>query len=61
MDMTEQEANKKWCPMSRPVTRDDEPQQCVASECMMWRWAEGGAGAGGKERGHCGLAGKPLV
>jgi hypothetical protein len=53
--MTEQEAESKWCPMSR--TRDkfsstygpsinrnhdgtiEDGCLCIASGCMMWRWA----------------------
>jgi hypothetical protein len=50
--MTEQEAKTKWCPMVR-YSADAEPSanlwyfgkqgrdervNCIASDCMMWRW-----------------------
>jgi hypothetical protein len=50
--MTEEEAKTKWCPMVRSTgwgndqmgNRDHKGgwtggDCCVASECMMWRWA----------------------
>lgn len=55
MIVTVSEAGQKWCPMTRPVLRDDEPQKCIGPECMMWRFAE--AMQDGTERGFCGLAG----
>lgn len=51
---TEEEARKLWCPMARTyITCDDnevtvnrtyagkpeEGAHCIASDCMMWRWA----------------------
>ena len=67
---TEAEARKCWCPFARiaytgtgttAVNRVHDPLatlngvQCIASECMAWRWViqpiEG--------VGFCGLAGKP--
>jgi len=69
--MTEIEAREKWCPQTRAIyagqsfnrlgemsehhlTADlnPAPRRCIASDCMAWRW-------GGRDKGHCGLAGKP--
>jgi len=51
--MTEEEARKKWCPMARVFSgtnqwvcacnrnmldRDSKKANCIASDCMMWRW-----------------------
>lgn len=38
MIRTEEEAYRLWCPMSRGYQRSET--QCIASECMMWRWGE---------------------
>ena len=37
--MTEEEARKRWCPMT-PIGYADEVKEftCIASNCMMWRW-----------------------
>jgi len=51
--MTEEEARKKWCPMTRitletehwkamnnreqPLAGDKSRTHCIASNCMMWR------------------------
>lgn len=65
---TEQEAKNKWCPMVRfvipppiyeysmPTVQNnrfgDHNSQCIASECMWWRW-EGDKGCcGGIENEH---------
>lgn len=65
---TEEEAKKKWCPMSRKESygvsgestgsynRDDGNVDCIASDCMMWRWKEAAMDVSGE--GFCGLAGK---
>lgn len=84
----EEEARQKWCPMSMAPTLSHEsasnrsrdgdmrlPCRCVASDCMMWRWAmvdvekstddEFAPAREWIERvpsathGYCGLAGKP--
>jgi hypothetical protein len=52
---TEEEAKKKWCPM-------DNRGECVASECMAWRYVET---LNPKTllfvnvAGYCGMGGKP--
>jgi hypothetical protein len=74
MQITEEEARKKWCPMvtyhgspahgggvSRPGEHDH--CYCIASKCMAWRWNwnQGGIkyGAGQKPtKGFCGLSGR---
>jgi hypothetical protein len=74
---TEKEAKKKWCPMAKETafgvgsfnkTSDGKPVtscNCIASECMMWRWRETVLTQGttipmpqGNPSGYCGLAGK---
>jgi hypothetical protein len=75
--MTEDDAKKKWCPMVRyqlggiPLNRDAcydrQGTHCIASDCMMWRWASSHAqgpfdvmlAPGETDNGYCGLAGKP--
>ncbi len=62
---TEDEATELWCPMARQSGDRDATYNrmnnggippschCLASRCMMWRWAT-------KPRdGYCGLAGPP--
>lgn len=36
---TEEEAKKKWCPMMRSNNQFPYHASCLASECMMWKWA----------------------
>lgn len=71
--MTEDEARKKWCPMSRTqfpphastgnrnfdgtLTKTDN---CVGSACMMWRLVPR-IYTQDPQHGYCGLAGKPMV
>ena len=78
--MTVEEAKKKWCPMIRPILTHDsdgnryytnnrlalkELTNCIASDCMMWRWYGYGAEVDGKYdssypiEGCCGLGGRP--
>jgi hypothetical protein len=64
--MTEDEAKKKWCPMTRniqvmgmnrnTIDYSDYKSNCLASECMMWRWVIKEGYPNG--RGYCGLGGK---
>lgn len=50
---TEHEAKQKSCPMARNDERDD----CLASECMAWRWDDNLKSRGGESsKGFCGLA-----
>jgi hypothetical protein len=67
---TEAEAKEKWCPHIRitggwhnegsMTNRCDTPTMtdCIASECMAWRWAMAEA-EGCTPLGYCGLGGKP--
>ena len=75
--MNEDEARTKWCPMAiyiRFATAEERPSahnhrvgsECIASDCMMWRWEKGTAIVDGGlqadvqlDIGYCGLAGKP--
>ena len=70
MIMTPEEASKVWCHRStEPVS--ERFSQCIAHRCMAWRWApsltvnrpnginEPRAQEVKKQRGYCGLAGKP--
>ena len=70
--MTEEEAKTKWCPeahrrttvvvhkdqllnkqeMEEAVNRDN----CIASDCMMWRWSNHRDDC---KIGYCGKGGKP--
>lgn len=61
--MTPDEASAKWCPFSsgRP---DGSTYNCVASNCMAWRFAKtniddgnGGLKPSGDTHGYCGAAG----
>lgn len=71
--MTEDEAKKNWCPMTRvghvagmainrhPDEKDFyEETRCVASKCMMWRehTLDEKTRFDGPRGGFCGLAGK---
>lgn len=71
MHMTEDEARKKWCPHVRfgneaGCNRNTAPEgsggaltNCIASECMAWRWAwvSGWPDHFSVTHGYCGLAG----
>jgi hypothetical protein len=62
--MTEDQANTKWCFMSRftklggmdvsnqPIALKSPDGNCIASHCMAWRWDDDKAKLGG----YCGLA-----
>ena len=62
--MTEKEAKRKWCPMSRNEIAD----HCLGSDCMMWRVTDNewqpeppmsASLAKSLPAGYCGLGGKP--
>lgn len=36
MILNQDDARAKWC----PLTLQDKPARCLASDCMAWRWAE---------------------
>jgi hypothetical protein len=70
--MTEEQARKKWCPMTRflyaegdssrgvyavAVNTDRPESLCVGSECMMWRWDEKEEEAHGLDGTECGYCG----
>ena len=70
--MTEAEARKKWCPHVRFSqwaegilnNRGDlnGKHDCLASECMAWRWRVTGVDDDDNDIhdfGYCGLGGKP--
>ncbi len=68
--MTEEEAKRKICPTAGVWKADDGgfffKKSCIASDCMMWRWAEEKGrfvSEGLVEEiaiyGFCGLAGRP--
>ena len=65
--MTEDEANRKWCPHANEISRNSNNASCIASHCMAWRWIQDelvAFAAGEKtvvsagKHGYCGLAGK---
>jgi hypothetical protein len=66
--MTEDEAKQKWCPQVRFTQWNDQmlsnrgefsgATNCLASGCMAWRWWTLGH-PNEKQKGYCGLAGKP--
>ena len=63
--MIEIEAKTKWCPFAQIDGMNRYPNgkpatRCVGSDCMMWRWDEGGRKFGNDAtHGYCGLAGEP--
>ena len=76
MDRSEEDARKCWCPFVRaeqwepgvthaqgdnpPKNRSEWNINCIASECMAWRWEHNYTdGYAGERYGYCGLAGKP--
>lgn len=75
MVLTEEDAQKNWCPFVRAVgggyetARNCEPKsertpsyaRCVSSSCMAWRWTKQRLSAPDDPNatGYCGLAGKP--
>lgn len=45
MLLTEEDAQRKWCPFARemndtdlPTTNGSDQFTCIASKCMAWRW-----------------------
>jgi hypothetical protein len=71
MYLTEEEAREKWCPVygrgigtveneaGRTLGTYNDELNCIASECMMWRWKELEGVVAFSKYGYCGLAGKP--
>lgn len=70
MILTEKEARTKWCPEIRWIKNGMEltcnrpspwrHENCIASNCMFWRWGNGGNAYRNEERvGYCGKGGKP--
>jgi len=76
--VTEEEAKGKWCPHVRQTSGSSDDgsswnriagrnegahgSECIASECMAWRWEvefEPYVGNKPATKGYCGLAGKP--
>jgi hypothetical protein len=53
MVLSENEAKFKFCPLLK--TTEDKMKFCQGSMCMMWRRHDKD-----KDKGWCGLAGKPL-
>lgn len=69
--LTEEEAEKKWCPQARSASTDganrygNSPDMycfCLASACMAWRWESyrKPEDRGGDKRGYCGAFGIPM-
>ena len=75
MQLTEDEARQRWCPMVRVEGNNrvhntksdgyenaDNNYRCIGSSCMAWREYEIAFAHGEipkEHRGYCGLAGKP--
>ena len=75
--LTENEAKTKWCPLIRVAADEDcnrnmPGTECIASDCMAWRWSNRNKGHTGESDqygmpievpvfGWCGLAGRPEV
>jgi hypothetical protein len=65
--LTEEQAKTKWCPFTRvgeqasgaAENRPDGSFNCIASNCMAWRWEAGSLVASVSRPGYCGLAGYP--
>jgi len=74
--MTEDEAKKKWCPelakrnaaelvaaIIEKSFYEPQPDNCIGSQCMMWRYINPSYVKGTEEdkklSGYCGLGGKP--
>lgn len=59
MSLTEKEAEKKSCPFTFNVEKEDaEFYMCIGSQCMSWKWDS----CGGKMinwTGHCHLIYRP--
>lgn len=72
--VTEDKAKTKWCPFVRIMdgaglvettmnrVGSQKHPNCIASDCMAWRWAGPSDARGSREGafavGYCGLAGK---
>jgi hypothetical protein len=69
MQVTEEQARTKFCPMARGASNAGPPgtvggHLCVGNDCMAWRdyqitHVHGGASA--EKHGYCGMAGRPGV
>lgn len=53
MPMPESDAKYIFCPLL--TTGDGKMKMCQVAMCMMWRWADEN-----REKGYCGMAGKPI-
>ncbi len=76
MIVTEEQAKAKWCPEARVESDDGQGVgsvnrdfgkghalsdcMCLASGCMLWRWAEYLDDSPKRRRGYCGKAGAPI-
>lgn len=62
--MTEEEARTKWCPYRARVAQTSIHmgyEECMASDCIMWRWDVYEWDQEKKDKGikgHCGLGGE---
>lgn len=77
MQLTEQQARQRWCPMVRVeginrvhntkldgYQNADSSFRCIGNECMAWRVSEITYSHGNgptEHHGYCGLAGKPTA
>ena len=59
--VTETQAGGMWCPQARNqgIYMGNGGATCCASACMVWRWLGYSDTLGDKNKGCCGLAGKP--